>query len=340
MPTSVRCASLNGYVGLAKALQIDPALLMTTVGLEVTDLTTPDKWISAAKAARLLDISAAESGRDDFGLRLAELRRLSTLGPLSVVLREEPNLRAALQLLRRYEHSYNEALHTELSETDSLASIRVWLELSEPAPTRQALELVVGALVGIVRSILGEQWQPLSVCFSHRQPADLTTHHRLLGPRLQFSHQFTGLVLYATELDARNTGSDPLLRPYTEQFLESLGLTRASSTVDRVKELVDVLLPVGRCSTEQVSRSLGVDRRTLHRQLAAHGETFTSIVNTTRAGMAERYLANERYSVTEVSQLLGFAAPSAFSRWFRQQFGASPKDWRDASSRATALPTV
>lgn len=338
MPTSVRCASLNGYVGLARALQIDPALLMTTVGLDVADLMTPDKWVPAAQAARLLDLSAAESGHEDFGLRLSELRRLSTLGPLSVVLREEPNLRAALRLLLRYQHSYNEAIHLQLSEANGLATIRIWLELSEPAPTRQALELVVGALVGIIRSFLGEQWEPISVCFSHRGPADLATHHRLLGARLQFGHEFTGLVFYATDLDAQSAASDPLLRPYTQQFLESLALPRASTTLDQVKELVELLLPVGRCSADQVSRSLGVDRRTLHRRLAAHGETFTSIVDASRAGLAERYLANERYSATEVSQLLGFAAPSAFSRWFRQQFGTSPKEWRNAASRVPALP--
>jgi AraC-like DNA-binding protein len=44
--------------------------------------------------------------------------------------------------------------------------------------------------------------------------------------------------------------------------------------------------------------------------------------------MAERYLANERYSLTEVSQILGFDAPSAFSRWFHLRFGTTPTEWR------------
>jgi AraC-like DNA-binding protein len=51
-------------------------------------------------------------------------------------------------------------------------------------------------------------------------------------------------------------------------------------------------------------------------------------MNATRARLAERYLPNERYSLTEVSQMLGFGAPSAFSRWFRQQFGTSATEWR------------
>ena len=64
---------------------------------------------------------------EDFGLRLASLRRLSTLGPLSVVLRQEPDLRSALRLLAQYEHSYNEALRLRLEESIDLASMRLWL---------------------------------------------------------------------------------------------------------------------------------------------------------------------------------------------------------------------
>jgi len=98
-----------------------------------------------------------------------------------------------------------------------------------------------------------------------------------------------------------------------------------------VTHLVELLLPLGRCSTVQVARSLGVTQRTLHRHLAAEGTSFSAIVHRTREALAERYLAAERYSLTEVSELLGFTAPSAFSRWFRQPFGRSPSEWRTAA---------
>ncbi|MGY1622960.1 helix-turn-helix domain-containing protein [Geodermatophilus sp. SYSU D00965] len=58
-------------------------------------------------------------------------------------------------------------------------------------------------------------------------------------------------------------------------------------------------------------------------------------MHATREALAERYLAAERYSLTEVSELLGFTAPSDFSRWFRARSGVSPTEWR---SRAQQLP--
>jgi len=37
-------------------------------------------------------------------------------------------------------------------------------------------------------------------------------------------------------------------------------------------------------------------------------------------------------TLTDVSQLLGFAAPSTFSRWFRGRFGVTPSPWRDSAA--------
>ena len=335
MRPCVRSATLDGYVRLARSLGLDPVGLMRSVGLDVADVAAPEKWIPAGDVATLLQLSADRSGREDFGLLLAGRRRLSTLGPLSVVLSQEPDLRSALRLLNGYERSYNEALHLRLDEANGLATIRLWLEFGEPVPVRQSLDLATAALHGIIRELLGRGWEPLSVCFAHPRPATLDTYHEVFGARLQFDHSFTGLVFIADQLDARNTMSDPLLQPYARQFLESMPAPRGATVSDQVRELVDVFLPLGRCSTLQVARSLGVTQRTLHRQLAGEQESFSSIVNATRAAWAERHLANDRYTLTEISELLGFTAPSAFSRWFRQKFGVSPTEWR-ATARRTA----
>ena len=64
---------------------------MSCAGLAAQDRRSP-----AGAAVRLVEISAAASGRDDFGLRLAGFRRLANLGPLALAIREEPDVRSAL----------------------------------------------------------------------------------------------------------------------------------------------------------------------------------------------------------------------------------------------------
>jgi AraC-like DNA-binding protein len=336
MTPSIRCATLDGFVELARSLGLDPAAEATRVGLDVADLAVPDRWIPAAAAARLLENSAAGSGADDFGLQLSERRRLATLGPLSVVLREEPDLRSALRLLIRYEHSCNEAISLRLGEADGLATLSLRLGFDEPAPTRQALELGVAALLGIIRDLVGTGWQARSVCFTHGPPERLTTHRRLFGPRLWFGSDFTGLVFGAGELTDRNVLADPLLQPYRPQLMRVVPPPRPRTVADQVRESVETLLPLGRHSMRQVARALGLTSRTLRRRLDREGEQFASIVEDVRSAMAQRYLTDDRLSLTDISYQLGFAAPSAFSRWFRHRFGTTPRDWR----RAAQDPTV
>ena len=337
MKPTARYAALNRYIELSQSLGIDPVYLMRANGLDPSLLAFQDTRIPAVAVVQLLEDSAMASGCDDFGVRLAELRQFSNLGPLSLVLREEPDVRSALELLIRYEHTYNEAMRLRMTERNELAAMTVGFDLGEEMVCRQGLELAVGVVHGILREFLGPDWHPVSVCFSHPAPATRAIHERFFGVTPQFDHAFTGLVLYSSDLAAGNRMADPNLRTYAQQFLRSLAAPKDLTTLDRVRELIKLFLPAGRCSLQQIARELQFDRRTLHRHLAAHGETFTTLLDAVRAELAEQYLPNGRYSLSDISQLLGFAAPSGFSRWFRQQYGCSASEWRTARSAVLAL---
>lgn len=328
MKPTARYASLNRYVELCQNLGIDAVRLMRSAGLDPSGLATPDTRIPAASIARLLEDSAAASGRDDFGLRLAELRKFSSLGPLSLVLREEPDVRSAVEMLIRYEHSYNEAMRLRMTERSDVAVITVGFELGEDFPCPQSLDLAVGALHGILREFLGPEWQPASVCFARHAPTDGEVFERFFGLAPQFEQPFTGAVLYRSDLTAPNRMSDPNLRVYAQQLLKTLGTPKDATTVEQVRSMIELFLPAGRCSAEQVAHSLGMNRRTLNRHLGAFDESFTTLLDQVRAKLAEQHLRNGRYSLTEISQYLGFAAPSGFSRWFREQYQLSPSEWK------------
>ncbi|MFC9788158.1 AraC family transcriptional regulator [Rhodococcus sp. NPDC127528] len=327
-----RYAALTGYIELSRTLSLDPVQMLRGAGLDPGGLELQDRWVPASAVARLLEQSAATSGRQDFALKLAERRRLSTLGPLSVSIREEPDARSALRMLIRYQHMYNESLHIRMSERDGLTTIRISVEPGEPIPVRQSVELAVTVTHQLLRQLLGDRWHPVSVCFEHSRPTDDTTHRQVFDAPLHFDSDFTGIVTYTGDLDEPNRLSDPHLRSYAQQFLDTLTVPEEPTLDNRIRELVDLLLPTGRCSIEQVARSLGVDRRTVHRHLTKSGQTFTSVVDSTRAELANRMVTGRRYSFTEISEMLAFSTPSSFSRWFNQRFGMSPRAWRTQSA--------
>lgn len=155
-----RYASLTGYIELGRSLSVDPVQLMRSVDLDPAGLELQDRWMPAASIARLLELSAAATGRQDFGLRLAERRRLSTLGPLSMGIREEPDARSALRMLIRYQHTYNEALFIEIIERGGLATVVLRVETGEPMPVRQSVELALAVIYQLLQHLLGDRCAP------------------------------------------------------------------------------------------------------------------------------------------------------------------------------------
>lgn len=97
-----------------------------------------------------------------------------------------------------------------------------------------------------------------------------------------------------------------------------------------------MLLPLGRCSVEQVAQGLGVDRRTVHRQLASEGTSFSALLDTIRLDLADHLVTSDRHSLTEISEMLAFSSPSNFSRWFRGHRAMSPRTWRNLRADAIA----
>jgi AraC-like DNA-binding protein len=84
-----------------------------------------------------------------------------------------------------------------------------------------------------------------------------------------------------------------------------------------------------------VARRMGYSESTLHRRLQAQGASFQGLVDVQRLNHARQSLANGEASVSMLSQRLGFSSPQVFSRWFRQQTGFSPGQYRD---KTVAVP--
>src|SRR5262249_8215465 len=147
-----------------------------------------------------------------------------------------------------------------------------------------------------------------------------------------FGHDFNGIIIARSDLDAVNPNADPAMAKLARQLLDQGPATHSEMGV-RVRGLVVSLLGAGPCTIELAAQHLGVDRRTVHRQLAREGQTFSEILDSVRSELAVRYLRDKRRPLSEVSALLGFSAPSGFTRWYRNHFGMAPSQARNGSGR-------
>jgi AraC-like DNA-binding protein len=321
MSNLVRSASLTNYPEVARAVGLDPLALLAEVGLSPASLRDPDMRIPSQAVQDLLERSANASGMDNFGLRMAETRQLSNLGAVALVAREEPTVRRVVRALVRYSHLLNESLFLELEEADGIAVMREEFLVGQGGSSRQSTELLVGVMFRNLKFFLGPAWNPLRVCFSHSPPRDPSLHFRIFGYQIYFGQDFNGLVCTTRDMDAPNPMADPVMARYARQVLEASTGSGRMSAVDSVRHILLVLLPSGQCSIDQVAQQLGVDRQTVHRRLVREGTTFREVVNTIRRELAAHYIDDGTRPLSQVAELLGFSALSAFSRWYKQQFG-------------------
>ncbi len=334
MPHLVRAASLTHYAEIARAGGLDPARLLMDAGLSPSVLGEPDLKIPVDRVGRLLEASAAASGIESFGLRMAEARQLSNLGPVGLVVRDQPTLRQSLAVLIRYHAALNGALAMALEEQGDVVVVREELLVGRGEPVRQATELALGVLLRVMRQLLGEAWMPRRVCFTHAAPRDTATHRRLFGARIDFGHEFNGIVCTRAELDVRNPSADPLMARYAQRLLDESVEADGDTLIDDLRRTVLLLLPSGRCGIETVSDHLGLVARTVQRRLADAGSSFSELVNELRVELALRHVRQGDRPLSEIADLLGFAAPSGFSRWYQGQFGCTPSQARAAAQRA------
>lgn len=333
-----RCACLTNYKELAQALHIAPMEQLRRVRISPASLTNPDILIPVSAFIQLLENSAQAAGVENFGLRMAEGRQMSNLGPLAVVLRTQPTLRKALEAIRKYCHLQAEAVALDFEEKGGVLIIREELMPEHSEPMRQATEMALCVIYRTLRTLLGNEWRPSAVCFRHSPPKDLSVHRRVFDTPLQFNSNIDGIISRASNLDDPLPNYDPEAARYLQKLLDAVNTQHAQSSRDRVRQLIWLLLPTGRCSVDVVAQHLGVDRRTLHRHLQKDGQTFSDILDGVRSDLAVKYLTQYDRPLKDLAELLGFSEPSAFSRWFAGRFGCSATAWRQHRGDDKAMP--
>jgi AraC-like DNA-binding protein len=198
--------------------------------------------------------------------------------------------------------------------------------------------MLVATNVQLFRIIVGAQWRPRSVHFRHAAPAALDVHHRIFRCNCVFEDDFNGMSFPSSDLDVVNPAVDPTIASYARKFIDTLRGHDSGSPVADVRRLIYLLLPMGRATITQVAQSLGRNARSLQRELDRLDASFSSLLNHVRRDLVVGYLANPRFDIGHVAELLGFMQHASFTRWFSREFGATPSSWRrrgeDAASRS------
>jgi len=234
-----------------------------------------------------------------------------------------------IEALIEYQPMLGDAFVFRLEESDGAAIFHT--DIVGGLGGRQGIELMMGFAYRLITAFVGGRCSPESAHFIHEAPDDLAVHRRLFDCPLVFGSDFNGFVCDSEAMDAPNPGAEPILAEHARRYLDMIAPAFDDDRIlARARRSLQLLLPAGRASLEQVAETLGLRPRALQRLLEKEGETYGGLLNAVRRELATRYLSNSGRSVTSVAELTGYATPSAFARWFSAEFGMSPAAWRSA----------
>lgn len=324
----LRGAALTNYIGVARSTGIDADKMLRRAGFGPEVCDDPDGYIPAAPVVHLLTESAKESGCAGFAILMAEYRRLSALGPASLLLRHQPSVRAIIEAAIRVQRHFSDVVNLTLEDDGEIAILR-WHFLPE-FDRPQWVEYSIAIGVHAYRELTRGLWQAETVHFTHRRHDDLDRHKRFFQCGLEFDSGFNGLSFLSRMLDLPNALANPALAGHAERLLGLVPLGRPEgSTTERARHAIYLLIHSGSATIERVGETLGLHPRSLQRQLGQEGRTFGQLLNETRRELAQRYLAAAHHSLATISTLAGYSSQSAFTRWFAAEFGLSPAAWRE-----------
>jgi len=324
--------ALLRYVGARDAGEA--SLLALRLGFAQDAVQGDEVPATASMVEAALEAAADVFSEPHLALRLPADVPLRRYGLAELAARSAPTLREGLARLARYASLVHPAIECAVEEHSGEA---LWLQRTPSHPRgvgRHACEYALAYVLTCARRDTGEPVSAVLAWFTHARPPDIAPLHRFFGTRdLAFGCEDSGFVLPLAALDLPMKTGDARLLATVEELAEAAlrARPRATELAAQVALRVESSLPDGG-EIAAVARAMHMSARTLQRRLDAEGASFSEIVDVVRRRLAQRWLADEARTLSEIAFALGFSDLATFSRAFKRWTGKPPGVWRRQSS--------
>lgn len=322
-------AWLEGVLAMFEAEGLDVQALLRDAGFDPDSLHRQNARFPVDEITLLWQLAVARVGKPTLGLSRDLAVTHSNLGTVGHAMTCGPDLKTSLGSLTRYMAVISDA--TTFSMSDDPRGHWMSLEHSGgslPIP-RQRVEYALLTLFTFACWVTRRELRPLAVEFVYPAPPDDRAHREAFGCDVRFNCGANRLLLSTADMTTHLPTHHPVLAEMHEHLLEDqlsqLGQTTTSSLV--CAEIAR-RLQQGEPRRQDVAAGLGIAERTLQRRLQEESVSFQSLLDRTRRELAQQYLAEQRHTLTDVADLLGFVDTSNFFRACKRWFGLPPAQYR------------
>lgn len=181
------------------------------------------------------------------------------------------------------------------------------------------LQFAAAILCSQARAATGRHISPVHVAIAAPAPRAHRISTETFGTRLvDFSAPVTTITFRAADLELPMRGADPALARILGRYAASLPPPPPATWREHFQQLLAEAIEHGSPSLDVLARRLAVSRRTLQRQLAAHGSTWRTELDIARRRRAERARQAGATDIVRLARQLGYTDPRSVHRTLRR----------------------
>ena len=304
--------------------------LFKPFGLTSEQLADPEFRIPTAIANDMVKHALKLTGEPTLGYHLGTQMRISIHGFIGYAIMTANNITEALVLANRFIQLRLPFLQLFFSTFGVKATVQLQTDIQmEPLRTEISIALMIG-LISMAKAITGISDATGEIDFDFKKPEGFE-RFMVKFPTHQFRFEQPHLLLSFDKNYLMNklVHADPIASQIAinqcETELSALGERRRLAM--RVRDIL-TNSEQHYLSIEAVADRLHMSDRTLKRQLAAEGTSFSTLVDEVRYRHATSLLSRTDYSLEQIADELGYSDVANFSRAFKRWSGRSPSNWR------------
>ncbi|WP_193749896.1 AraC family transcriptional regulator [Shimia sp. SK013] len=305
--------------------------LLGGTGVTLAEITPPEAMAPLTVIAEVMRRAVALTGDDLVHFKWAQERQFKRLGLIGYLGHSSPTLRDLFENVVRYERTFTDSIHFDISELERQGLVRWEAFLPASVDAGNIMEAQAAQFVSGLSNLMSRPPRLLEVTFRHHRNTNKDAFTSYMNCPVSFDASHTAIRFSKDDLDLELQTADnelnAILRKHCDMVLEQTPKNRDDIRLRVEKSIVD-RLSSGRANIETVSRDLGMSSRTLARRLADVGTTYQKVLSNLRKALAVRYLDDVARSQTEIAFLLGYSDVSSFSSAFKRWTGHAPGDQR------------
>lgn len=272
----------------------------------------------------------AVTGEPYLGLHMGREVPITANRLLGYAITSSANFAEAFGVAQKYLATLYNFLDYELTAQGDDAAIRVYPVAHLGEQANFMFDMALSFLASLIRSF-GQGRGLKRVSFTRPEPEDISVCLACFSCELCFGATQNEILFDQSILhipsDTRDEVSFQLAIDQCDRELAQVQKQQTTSVqvVTLLKKHFE-----GALGLEEVAEALRLSPRTVRRRLHQEGTNFQSLQRQVKLDLACDYLLRTTWSISNITDRLGYADVSGFGKAFKEWTGQTPREYRDA----------